>query len=598
MLLPLLMLILFTAPTHTSQPVNTSLETQIGNRSLIIAFDPHLIETPNTIVTFSRLLSKMIRDKSGPLLISHNLWDIIVSSPEFLKTTSFNRAEWQVYTTQDNAMLLFIPLIDPFISYLALLKDTKNTSNQTNISTGEFLLGFKINHLQPINNPLSLLKYVKPQRTIDSLKKYLEEVLVTYADVKHIGTTYLNRWDIVLMGHGFSAYKEKGLISGMHVSSFEMFLDFLNQKIQTRTLFYISCYSGGKNLKKPYRFSVEHQEERDKDFNFIIISGSMFDLELKVDKNFSANIGFNTYFKKLNDYFKGIRTTSLANIIKEIRIGTLDLSLHKKISALHMPTIRFPHTGWFKITDIDARVFTLDNSVIMRAINQSKNKIIVPGTTELVLLDTRYIPIPVIIEGTSMPLLTPQDVHQTAYFFKEIIARSINLIGSGTDFQTMLSTLKIKMSTAGNFYIEKLVTKLEYQYTQNGALGWGSQPLTFSNVIINPNNFIELTYNGKPYTYIAEKNLWQRGSYQSTFIASSKKENVPEIPMPFLQAKETIRQESTLPASMKSDNPTPIVSLSLFQKYMALKEKPQKEEGSKMDRLLRFLREHHLAPSK
>ncbi len=84
---------------------------------------------------------------------------------------------------------------------------------------------------------------------------------------------FLNFWDILLFGHG-SAGKT---IAGMATASFTSVLDFLNFGIHTRSLFYISCYSGGSNLGEAYRYTTHIGEKEHKNFNFMIIVLNAFE---------------------------------------------------------------------------------------------------------------------------------------------------------------------------------------------------------------------------------------------------------------------------------------------------------------------------------
>ena len=90
-----------------------------------------------------------------------------------------------------------------------------------------------------------------------------------------------------------------------------------------------------------------------------------------------------------------------------------------------VPTIRFPNTEWFRVADIE-KVFRLDNSAIMRAINQGKDTIVIPKNTEIIIVISPYIPIQIKIEGDRMPLLVPQEAR--TYYLKGIYAPDVYLI--------------------------------------------------------------------------------------------------------------------------------------------------------------------------
>jgi hypothetical protein len=524
------------------EPESAPLAKEIGSRPLLIFFDPLAIED-NPTNTISRDCGKSMKYKSAPILVSRNIWNILLSTPEPL--SSFNESEWHVYTSHDESLLLFIPKIEPFESYMKKLTEFNLIHRGKKISDGELLLGMIINRLKKIDNPLALPHH-KPKIFSDNLKEYFRSIMVTHAEIKHYGEEYLNSWDIFLFGHGLSSQTGLGLIAGMSIPSFESLLDFLNKNILTRTLYYMTCHAGGKNLKTPYEYKAGSvkEEQQEKDLNFIIIAGTTFDLEMGFTKSLNEDFGFGSYFKDLNDYFAGNKNKSLAAIIQQIKIGPMRFSFENTNNVLQVPTIRFPHTAWFKVTDIDKRITMLNNSAIMRAVNTGKNQITIPTQTNLVVLDARYVPISLIIDGPKMPLFIPHDVHQAPYFFKAITAPNINLIGGDTDIKTMLALLKLKIPSAGPLYIETLTVKLPYQQTLHGSLQWGNQPLTFNQVIIDPNNSIHLIYNKQTFTYNVKDNLWAP---------------CPSYSLYFLERKEFIRAQSTLPKSMQTDSPKPVI---------------------------------------
>ena len=184
----------------------------------------------------------------------------------------------------------------------------------------------------------------------------------------------------------------------------------------------------------------------------------------------------------------------MANVIKNA--SDWSESFSGVVANILVPTIRFPNTEWFRVADIE-KVFRLDDSAIMRAINQGKDTIVIPENTEIIILLSPYIPIPIKIEGDRMPLLVPQE-HETNYYLKEIYAPGVYLIknsmvGVGSDFMTMLYNLQKKMPNAGVFYIGKITMKLCEQKVQDNkiqlpARGMANFAMEFYNVAIAPTN--------------------------------------------------------------------------------------------------------------
>lgn len=557
------LILLITAFTHAAQPPIKHASNSIGSRPLIIIWDPHNFEQ-NKEDTFNTLMKNTLPHKTAPILISASIWSFLLENKEELRKT-FNPAEWRVYGIRQNEVLLFIPKIDPYESYLSQ-RSSFTIDKHHKISDGELWLGIKFHHLREID-PLRIPKQLRST----NLKTYLNEILVTHTDIKHIKDVTLNQWDIFLIGHGIS---NPSFIGGMSHAAFTSYLTFLNDSISTRTLFYISCFSGGKHLKTPYEF-LQKGEKREKDFNFTIIAGTIFDLIINIALSVE-DTDFTNYFKQLNEYFAGKKDLSLSSIVTNFDLYVFQLTFTKD-NVAQIPTIRFPHTGWFKITDVDKKVYLIDNNHIIRAVNAQKNVLTVPKHTNIILANTYYIPIPVVIEGNQMPVIIPHDIKNVPYFFKEIKAPGINLAGGKFDFKGTMAFVKNKFPDTGLLFIESLTMKVAHQNMKRGTLGWGNKPLTFKNVVIDMSNqTVLLMYDGQRYLYAGD--IWKQ-SAPGDHIAD------------FMRTKNKILGLSNLPDAMKSDKPTPLLSLPALHKYMMLKQKPPStpEEQSKYERLLKYL---------
>lgn len=544
-------------------PLKTTSNT-LGSRPLIIIWDPHNLEQ-NKKDTLNTLTKNTLPHKTAPILISGSIWNFLLDNKEKL-LKRFNPAEWRVYSIRQNEAILFIPKKDPYKSYISQLSSF-TIDKHSMISDGELFFGMKFRHLKEIIDPLGMSKQLRST----NLKTYLNEMLITHADIKHINDIALNQWDIFLIGHGIS---NPSFIAGMSHAAFTSYLAFLNDAINTRTLFYISCFSGGKHLKTPYEF-LQKGEKRQKDFNFTIIAGTIFDRQINIALSVE-DTNFTNYFKQLNEYFAGKKNLTLSSIVTNFDLYVFQLSFTKH-NVVQVPTIRFPHTGWFKITDVDQKVYLIDNNHIMRAVNAQKNVLTVPKHTNIILANTYYIPIPVVIEGNQMPVIIPHDIRNVPYFFKEIKAPGINLVGGNFDFKGTMAFMKHKFPDIGLLFIESLTMKVAHQNMKKGSLGWGNKPLTFKNVVIDMSNqTVLLMYNGQRYLYAGD--IW-KPSAPGNHIAD------------FMQTKKKILEISDLPDAMKSDTPTPLLSLPALHKYMMLKQKPTStpEEQSKYERLLKYL---------
>jgi len=632
----LLLYILLTTLSHTSEePLsNPNIEQELGTRPLIICFDPNRSEgdsgfyssiypqnqtTPNRAI--SEILLIALQSKSNMVITSRWLWDLIVHHLSRASTTSntaaftqecknfqkeFDPSAWQVYTFRDavtqqtnEPMLLFIPrtkqfepYINKFETFSTNLKVLNYKNEPQKISDGELLLGITIANLQIVVNPLELppLNVIKrDSRTIgigtkpsDKLQNYLEKIVINRKNLMSAYDQYLNNWDIYLVGHG----RSKEVIAGMSLENFGSFIDFLNAKIKTRSLFYDTCYAGGENLETPFLIDSTSQK---KELNFTLISSTTFDLPTygtSNEKQEDQRIDFRQYFLDINSYFTN-NNPPLAEAVKKVSDWSRSYKSNRVV--LEIPAVRFPHIGWFRILDVDTLLFRLNKSVIMRSINKEKYHINIPSTAQMILIETPFIPIPLILQGSIMPLLVPTELN-TDYYFKEINAPNINLCAQKNpffntqDFTEMLSIVKTKMANIGIFYIESLIIKLDNQRTEKSRnLGWGSQPLEFKEVIIDPNNFISVLYNNNRFTLKASNNLWT---------------DTPDLFMEFFPKKDIIHLKSNLPESMKANIPAPMFDKTLWQRYSLIKNDPEKlkrlrrmlsqGENEALDQLIKF----------
>lgn len=594
-------------------------KTAFGSRPLIILFDPYnddMYQGPGCgIKTGAMIMSfKDALEYSIPIIA--DCWFL-----EYAQTCSEARSslsKWEIYTLKDKSipLMLLIPKQGMYSSYLAKLK-TFSYGGGTKLSDGELLLGIKLHNLDQINASSAL---PKPKQRIEDLA-CLKDILITHNDLKGIGDQFCNRWDIFLTGHGSA----KGSIAGMAPTDFTHFLNFLNGAINTRSLFYDTCFAGA-HLTDAYQYAATPTEIRDIDFNFTIISATTFSKQSYAN----AHNNFQEYFTGLDNYFTarkaGDENIKLTDIVQYLNLWEKTFAIS---NTLQLPTIRFPHTGWFKITDIDTRIFRLNNSIISRTINQGKKEIKIPTHAEMILVESLYIPVSIIIEGSTMPLIIPFDITNQDYFFREIIARQCTLTAleeKPSSFQYKLKKLLDKCPNVGKFLIETLIINIENLKKADGSdLAWNDQPITLKDVVINPKESIRATVNNEPFQYDLQQQNWNLLNDNQTETWSlqyyqdynlkpdvtdeelvKNEQSINDIYKTngwdkyefatkfknYLMTRirnykdkkysgsaiEQIRKTSTLPESMKGENPKSIIEQPLLHRYLQNKGTPEELE--------------------
>ena len=176
------------------------------------------------------------------------------------------------------------------------------------------ILGIKLNKLTKVN-ALELSgssgESSNNQGVRNNLPKDLEQILISRVDFgkDREKEVYLNRWDIYLTGHGGS-----GIIANMPLKIFSRLLDWFNEKINTRSLFYDTCFAGGTNLTEPYQDPKDANGKGQvlaKDLNYLVISATTFE----APTSYPGNLGEMSSFGESNPFFKLIGDHNSHNIL-------------------------------------------------------------------------------------------------------------------------------------------------------------------------------------------------------------------------------------------------------------------------------------------
>jgi hypothetical protein len=523
----------------------------LGVRPLIIIFDPKNGDKyeRNTGCDNQKFLSNALRaalkDDAFPIITSRLLLDFAAECD----TTQQDLLEsWDIYLfdgpdKNDQEMVLFVP--KRIINAQKLATYTVDTTKT--LSDGELAYGIKINKGRKINISSAIPE--DSRYASEDLKGFLNKILITYADLKQakLDENLFNIWDIYLCGHGSAG----GSIAALPIKEFESLLNFLNQGINTRSLCYSTCYSGGINLKKAYEYSTHigesEQGKEQKDFNFIIIVANTFQT-LTYSKAYTDD-SFSSYFSMLNAYITHTKNHTLSSILGNL----MSPAILKNAKELNVPTIRFPHTGWFNIADAPTSAETaifepgatklrITDDLIRRIIKESKEKkIIVPQEVTSITFEARYIAIPIVFTSSQMPSISTFGFGK-AYFIEEIQAPKC-------EFFNGKQSLFNEMKNFGPFYIKKLVIKGApgESRIQNKLLSIiGKSPNapevnSFDNVIVGGKEKSKMyaDFNGAHLMYTDSR--WQDVTQKTDLEAITNQS----------KAIEEVREASPLPAYLK-----------------------------------------------
>jgi len=158
--------------------------------------------------------------------------------------TPFNAADWQIYTNE-HGFFLFLP--KKYCAALAADYDEKTH-------------GFNTSSLTRVEHPDQAGSlYFASRLRARSINEQLSDFFITDTN------TY--SWDIILSGHGGSTYYETmshdgtlswhavPIIADLPLDQFHATLKFFNDRVNTHSLHYSGCFSGGHHSVLPFQQS-------------------------------------------------------------------------------------------------------------------------------------------------------------------------------------------------------------------------------------------------------------------------------------------------------------------------------------------------------
>ncbi len=543
---------------------------QLGMRRLVIIFDPEFILRDTADAVWLSLAAALNEpDASAPIITSFGLAQQYASNgnQELLH-------EWDIYILRNHPncgeYVIFIP--KDVVKKFGINNFTDEEIDNfriNSLSIKELILGIKLNNLTKVS-ALELSgsggASSNNQGVRNNLPKDLEQILISRVDFGNDRQkeVYLNRWDIFLTGHG-------GLktIAKMPVDIFSRLLDWLNEKINTRSLFYDTCFGGGTHLTEPYqdlKAASGEQQVLAKDLNYLVISATTFEaptsisIDLRRTIDFRENkpqfkmigdVQFAQYFDRLNHFLatlpgkqkKRTQVEALSDIVRNL-IAWQNTFNPASLEWINLPAVRFPHTDRF-ITLEDKAIFSINDNAIMRAVNASKREIIVPEAAKIIVLESTYVPIPIVIKGNKLPLIIPKSLN-TSYFLSELRAPEINFVSAVGSLGEMVQRVRRKTKAiGGSLLIEKLTINLD----NPKGTPWKQGQITCQALVaLASTPAVGACIGDTCYDYNATSLQWSEGARVmfdmrwNIFIKSAK-------------------ESSTLPESMRKKESKPLISI-------------------------------------
>jgi|GEM_PF-2277554 len=237
-------------------------------------------------------------------------------------------------------------------------------------------------------------------------------------------------------------------VAGMNMSDFRNFIQFLNNRIITSILVYISCSAGGQNFVDPYK---EITSDNILDLKFTVVTSSTTEavvtLHSTVQTSSTGEVTKSGDFGSYKAFFNAMHTPqdSLEKIV------SLLIQIPHKTSGditnfSLLPSIRTPHSSWVTVPTDNKNMFLL-----------TKTKALAQGTTPLVIKDKQVV------------LIAPQeilfDLSMPSDKFPAIISQHagisyhyFNKITTQASFITVAKGfLPVEMKSSKLFYIKELI---------------------------------------------------------------------------------------------------------------------------------------------
>ncbi len=214
--------------------------------------------------------------KVGPIVASTSLLKNIFKHPTWVKILNFDEKFWCIKKINHDLCLL---LPKTFLDVRNVSLESIQHINTDSARETELKLGLLVNHMitvtdlqQELNNFGSIISQQTesindtdtPKATHGTdIGKLLDNLFCTHQSYQNT-KIQAPIWSVYLTGHGTNGY-----IANLHVDQFKLFLDFLENSIDTKLFFYSSCYANGMNADWVY---VDQKTGEDKTYSYTIIA--------------------------------------------------------------------------------------------------------------------------------------------------------------------------------------------------------------------------------------------------------------------------------------------------------------------------------------
>ena len=268
-----------------------------------------------------------------------------------LKILAFDSRKW-LFKKINDALYLLIP--HEYLQKMNVDLDAvkKYDPDPTKISGTELRLGLKINHMETTDIPEIVNTPIQKYEYADYFIKTLYDNGTKTSSIFCIRSDYKNKrvtlpaWSIFIEGHG----NMQKTIVHLKLKKFRRkFLEFLENKINTRLLMYRSCYAAGINNVLMYR---DAKSAIERTYSFAIITQALTDATVEETANLIFDSTSHLTLKLYDNFANFLKavTSSLVMDYQKITETIFPLLPHKALGGWgNVPQIKLPGVEWFSV---------------------------------------------------------------------------------------------------------------------------------------------------------------------------------------------------------------------------------------------------------
>lgn len=423
-----------------------------------------------------------------------------------LSPVAFNTETAHKWVIKKVNRLLYLLLPVTFLDERKIKReDVEEYRSELSLTEVEKILGLKVNHMRTVSPAVIKKPYHAPEFA-DYFVDSLSDVFITKNEYYKSGyRALIPSWALFITGHGLIRYA----VAHLSIEQFKKFLLFLDEKINTRLLYYSTCYAAGSTAELLYK---DAENAVGKSYPFPIITQALTDAPTYGQP---AEIYAQDNSLKLRSGFKFADFLGKATIQGPLDFRGLVSCITPPVDSAFLsgcvPQIKFPGVAWFSAIDQE-KVVSI-GSVLAKTHNGPLDiatffrKKGVNASPLAVLLYARDIPFELIINTDPLndptvksPVFVSMVPGTVLHRIKKMSSElhSINSILAGF--------VALNMANRKTFFIDEVSapTNLAYITGSNKPGAWIDEEIrTISQVMVVSDNGkdtnVYFTYEGEVY---------------------------------------------------------------------------------------------------